>query len=490
LAIASVAIAKTVAGNPYRQNGLLIQNQTGNNATFTRSDIGNISNVNLNGTSAARSYSDVHELTSIGGQTQIFDADGNLVTRNGGATLTWDDAGRLESVTDSGTTSFGYDASGKRATKSDGTTTTVYIYAGPNCIAEYGSGTAAASPDVQFVYAQGIDSLVLVDDGTNELAVLRNQQWSVTALVNNSTGSVAERYSYDHFGKRTIYAANGTTVRTVSSHKNPFGYTSRRHDDETELMYYRARYYDPATGEFISQDPLEYVDGMSQYRGYFAPGGVDSEGQNWTPIAKPTVDWKKIYTWYERRESTFWVDNYFGPGQHEVTRWITEKNQSDFKILTKTLRVTDVGIAGPSKPKSPSTPFGKPDSATLITLYRTSTSWKLPKDNILKQNKGNIAGAACRKKYAAEQTCCRKMDTEQFELKTFYDEFYVIGTMKKNSGFGGGYYCDCQKEFQRLLPLVKARNICGKLERLPKSYIGIGTDGKNDDNWQVAPNQF
>jgi RHS repeat-associated protein len=123
---------------------------------------------------------------------------------------------------------------------------------------------------------------VLVDDGSNKLAVLRNQQWSVTALVNNSSGSIAERYSYDHFGKRTIYAANGTTARTVSSHKNPYGYTSRRHDDETELMYYRARYYDPGTGEFISQDPLEYVDGMSQYRAYFVPGTVDPEGEKCT----------------------------------------------------------------------------------------------------------------------------------------------------------------------------------------------------------------
>jgi RHS repeat-associated protein len=265
-------------------------NQTGNNATFTRSDIGNISNVNLNGTGAARSYSDVHELTSIGGQTQIFDADGNLVQMGNGSPLTWDDAGRLETVVAQnnpvfdGDVSFGYDATGKRSIKtttlaqSNSPQTTIYIYAGPNCIAEYSSGTAATSPDVEFVYAQGIDSVVLVDDGTDELAVLRNQQWSVTALVNNSTGSVAERYAYDHFGKRTIYAANGTTVRTVSSHKNPFGYTSRRHDDETELMYYRARYYDTETGEFISQDPLEYVDGMSQYRAYFVPGGVDPEG--------------------------------------------------------------------------------------------------------------------------------------------------------------------------------------------------------------------
>ena len=43
-------------------------------------------------------------------------------------------------------------------------------------------------------------------------------------------------------------------------------------------MYFRARYYDPETGEFISRDPLEYVDGMSLYRGYFAAGGVDPFG--------------------------------------------------------------------------------------------------------------------------------------------------------------------------------------------------------------------
>ena len=45
-------------------------------------------------------------------------------------------------------------------------------------------------------------------------------------------------------------------------------------------MYYRARYYDTGTGEFISQDPLEYVDGMSQYRAYFVPNGMDPSGRH------------------------------------------------------------------------------------------------------------------------------------------------------------------------------------------------------------------
>ena len=51
-------------------------------------------------------------------------------------------------------------------------------------------------------------------------------------------------------------------------------------------LYYRARYYDPNTGEFISRDPLEYVDGMSLYRGYFVLGGVDPMGlsSGWAKI--------------------------------------------------------------------------------------------------------------------------------------------------------------------------------------------------------------
>jgi RHS repeat-associated protein len=44
------------------------------------------------------------------------------------------------------------------------------------------------------------------------------------------------------------------------------------------LVIYRARYYDPSTGEFASRDPLEYVDGMSLYRGYFGLGAVDPSG--------------------------------------------------------------------------------------------------------------------------------------------------------------------------------------------------------------------
>ena len=57
-----------------------------------------------------------------------------------------------------------------------------------------------------------------------------------------------------------------------------YGYTSRTHDDASGLIYFRARLYDPTTGEFTSRDPLEYIDGTSLYRGYFVPSGLDPSG--------------------------------------------------------------------------------------------------------------------------------------------------------------------------------------------------------------------
>ena len=73
-------------------------NQSGQSKTLamTRSDIGNISNVNLNGTSTARSYSNAHELTTVGTDSQSFDDDGNLTIAANGNTFGWDEAGMMQ----------------------------------------------------------------------------------------------------------------------------------------------------------------------------------------------------------------------------------------------------------------------------------------------------------------------------------------------------------------------------------------------------------
>ncbi|MEL7499552.1 MAG: RHS repeat-associated core domain-containing protein [Planctomycetota bacterium] len=277
------------------EDRLLNFNQTGSSMSLelVRSDIGNISNYKNNSVDALRSFSDRHELTTVDGATQTFDVDGNLKQSHHGVDLTWDEAGMIKTTvvdaTDTagieGSNQYGYDCEQKRSFKKiirNGIVAknVVYIYAGPNCIAEYGFGSLEDAPSQEYIYAHSIDSIIMVlrNNGSEKLNVHRNQQWSVTAITDASDGSTKERYAYDAFGQRTILAPDGSTIRTASLYEMPYGYTSRRHDVESGLMYFRARNYDSTTGEFTSKDPLEYVDGMSSHRAYFSTHLVDPTG--------------------------------------------------------------------------------------------------------------------------------------------------------------------------------------------------------------------
>ena len=44
------------------------------------------------------------------------------------------------------------------------------------------------------------------------------------------------------------------------------------------MFYFRARYYDASLGQFISRDPIGFVDGFNLYLGYFVPSGLDWSG--------------------------------------------------------------------------------------------------------------------------------------------------------------------------------------------------------------------
>ncbi len=276
--------------------------------------------VNVNNTAAPRGYSDVHELTSVNSLAQTFDDDGNQLTTHNGLSLSWSDANRLSSTTNGPLTgTYQYDADNKRVRKQvtdSGTTTidSIYIHVGPNCVAEYNVDDPPTSPAKEYVYGQTIDSLVLLsrNNDSESYTVTRNQQWSATALASTNDGSIAERYTYDQFGKRTILESNGSTTRQSSSLDMPYGYTSRRYDDESDLIYFRARYYDPTTGKFTSRDPLEYVDGMSMMRGYLGINDVDPNGYEIAGIR-----YGKVCTFHS-------MDIHDNEGGFDNWRWRTE----------------------------------------------------------------------------------------------------------------------------------------------------------------------
>lgn len=58
---------------------------------------------------------------------------------------------------------------------------------------------------------------------------------------------------------------NDALDKVAGSLTNPFQYTAREFDSETSLYYYRARYYDPTVGRFISEDPARFQSGTNFY---------------------------------------------------------------------------------------------------------------------------------------------------------------------------------------------------------------------------------
>ncbi|REK29528.1 MAG: RHS repeat-associated core domain-containing protein [Planctomycetota bacterium] len=90
---------------------------------------------------------------------------------------------------------------------------------------------------------------------------------NVTGLVDASTGAVVERYHYDPYGKVLYLDGSWNLLGTqASAFENDYLYTGRRLDAETDLFYYRARYYDTSLGRFISRDPIGYGDGPNLYK--------------------------------------------------------------------------------------------------------------------------------------------------------------------------------------------------------------------------------
>ncbi len=75
--------------------------------------------------------------------------------------------------------------------------------------------------------------------------------------LSNSSEVLTNTYSYDSFGR--LAASTGTVT-------NRFQYTGREFDSETGVYYYRARYMDPSTGQFLSEDPTRFFAGPNFYR--------------------------------------------------------------------------------------------------------------------------------------------------------------------------------------------------------------------------------
>jgi len=81
---------------------------------------------------------------------------------------------------------------------------------------------------------------------------------SVRLLVDEA-GNPVNRYRYSAFGKMR-QAEEGVS--------NSYTYTAREWDADAGLYYYRARWYDPAVGRFMSEDPIGFAGGDANFYRY------------------------------------------------------------------------------------------------------------------------------------------------------------------------------------------------------------------------------
>jgi RHS repeat-associated protein len=235
--------------------------------------IGNWDDVTTNNITESRTHNDVHELIDIDGQAATYDDKGNLLTVSG-KTLTWDLDNHLTSVD---LTNFTYDAIGRRVSKGS----TLFISHGQRVIEEYTKSAGSYSLERSYVHGTYVDDILAkVEAGTTPVIHYYHcdRQYNVRGLT-DASGNIDEFYAYTVYGKQTVMDGLGVDIG-ATAHNNNYGFTGRYLDSETNLWYFRARYFSDESGRFISRDPLGYVDGFGLYAGYFAQRfSMDPSGQ-------------------------------------------------------------------------------------------------------------------------------------------------------------------------------------------------------------------
>jgi len=253
-------------------------------------------------------------------ETFTHDADGNL-TQDGRWTYTWDGENRLiEMKRDTGTPAgarlrlvFEYDHQGRRIRKQFYThngsswvlgSDIAFAYDGWNLVAELNAASSARIRTYHWGLdlsgteqgAGGVGGLWLVTDHTSGTVYhwpAYDGNGNVAALVAQANGSLSARYEYGPFGE--TLRATGTLAK-----QNPFRFSTKYTDNETGLLYYGYRFYDPVTGRWPNRDPIGEQGGFNLYEfvggdpisrtdrlGLWYPGYPGKPIEPWPPFAGP-----------------------------------------------------------------------------------------------------------------------------------------------------------------------------------------------------------
>ncbi|MFF7980191.1 RHS repeat-associated core domain-containing protein [Streptomyces sp. NPDC007901] len=177
-----------------------------------------------------------------GATTYTYDDQGNRTQTTDGSTTTtytYDQAGHL-TATDTGSTTatYTYDGNGLRASKTVGTTTASFTWDAADIPDLLSDGTTD--------YVYGPANMPVEQIGSGDTQWYFHDQLGSTRALTDSSGAVDCTYDYTQYG--AVLGHTGTA-------STPLQYTGQYTDAESGLVYLRARYYDPATAQFLTVDP-------------------------------------------------------------------------------------------------------------------------------------------------------------------------------------------------------------------------------------------
>ncbi|MGW4214586.1 RHS repeat-associated core domain-containing protein [Lentzea sp. NPDC004789] len=187
-----------------------------------------------------------------------YDESGNMLTRpaptTGTQTLTWDPEGRIATtVDDTGATSYVYDADGNRLVRRDPAGRTLYL---PGQELRYTASSGAKSCTRYYTHA---GQTIAMRTSTGLTWMSSDQHGTAENTINALTQVVSTRRTLP-FGE----VRGGTGTWPSKLDKGFVGGTL----DNTGLTHIGAREYEPATGRFISVDPVIDNADPQQMHGY------------------------------------------------------------------------------------------------------------------------------------------------------------------------------------------------------------------------------
>jgi RHS repeat-associated protein len=262
-----------------------------------------------------------NRLLTADAQSFQYDANGNVVS-DGSQRYVWNARNQLVQIQNASggvIASFTYDALGRRQAKVVNGIARGFVYDGNNIVQELAGATVDNSnpANVKASYISGgIDEVFVQTSGTGSSArvlIYLSDAVGSTIWLTDDVGNKVAGYAYDPYGNTS---ADGTA-------DNPFQYTGRENDGNG-LYYYRARYYSPSVGRFISRDPIGLYGGINtyQYVGGNPLSRVDPHGRSFIYVAAAVIFvgvaiYDAYEWWHQGKEAVQHAQEYQSAAQHE-----------------------------------------------------------------------------------------------------------------------------------------------------------------------------